>query len=117
EETHKNPLKCYGIWDHAPGSLIVVEASGIITNMDNEPLNFTLGRHLGKVNKGFVIAHAKIHRQVLEAVQKSSLGWIKRTIGPIYTYPSTDSTDSADDRNINYSHLYPPEFLRSLKIS
>ncbi|CAG8777325.1 7906_t:CDS:2, partial [Dentiscutata erythropus] len=58
------------IWNHAPGYLLVVEAGGIITNMDNEPLNFTLGRTLGKVNKGFVITHAKIHGQVLEAVQK-----------------------------------------------
>ncbi|CAG8592422.1 15350_t:CDS:2 [Gigaspora margarita] len=58
------------IWDHAPGSLLIAETGGIVTNMDGEPLNFTLGRTFGKPNKGFVIAHSNIHGQVLEAVQK-----------------------------------------------
>ncbi|CAG8804280.1 19052_t:CDS:2, partial [Racocetra fulgida] len=36
------------IWDHAPGSLLVTEAGGTVTNIDNEPLDFSLGRTLGK---------------------------------------------------------------------
>ncbi|CAG8752541.1 2375_t:CDS:2, partial [Dentiscutata heterogama] len=55
------------IWDHAPGSLLVTEAGGIVTNIDNEPLDFSLGRTLGKVNKGFVVTSSKIHEQVIDA--------------------------------------------------
>ncbi|CAG8796179.1 9282_t:CDS:2, partial [Dentiscutata erythropus] len=55
------------IWDHAPGSLLVAEAGGIVTNIDNEPLDFSLGRTLGKVNKGFVVTSSKIHEQVIDA--------------------------------------------------
>ncbi|CAG8587289.1 7107_t:CDS:2, partial [Dentiscutata heterogama] len=37
--------------------------------------------------------------------------------GDIHTYLSTDSIDSQEDDDIRQSHLYPPEFPRSLNIS
>ncbi|CAG8641960.1 22698_t:CDS:2 [Cetraspora pellucida] len=57
------------IWDHAPGFLVVKEAGGIITDIHNKPLDFSLGRTL-KANKGIVVTHSKIHGQVIDAVQK-----------------------------------------------
>ncbi|CAG8514508.1 3590_t:CDS:2 [Cetraspora pellucida] len=57
------------IWDHAPGYLVVKEAGGIVTDIYNKPLDFSLGRTL-KANKGIVVMHSKIHGQVIDAVQK-----------------------------------------------
>ena len=34
------------IWDHAAGSLIVIEAGGIVTDYSSLPLNFSFGKHL-----------------------------------------------------------------------
>ncbi|KAI0260594.1 hypothetical protein BC834DRAFT_831530 [Gloeopeniophorella convolvens] len=56
------------IWDHAPGSLLVEEAGGVITDSRGSPLDFGLGRTLGE-NFGVVAAHKDIHGQVIEAVQ------------------------------------------------
>ncbi|CAG8731810.1 16046_t:CDS:2, partial [Racocetra fulgida] len=57
------------IWDHAPGYLVVKEAGGIVSDIHNKPLDFSLGRTL-KANKGIVVTHPKIHGQVIDAVQK-----------------------------------------------
>ncbi|KAF0561843.1 3,5-bisphosphate nucleotidase [Gigaspora margarita] len=58
------------IWDHAPGYLLVKEAGGIVADMDNKPLDFTLGRQL-KTNRRIVVAGPKIHEQVVCAVQQT----------------------------------------------
>ncbi|KAI0791243.1 3',5'-bisphosphate nucleotidase [Abortiporus biennis] len=58
------------IWDHAPGSVLVEEAGGVITDSRGEPLNFGLGRTLGE-NFGVVAAGKAVHSRVLEAVQKA----------------------------------------------
>ncbi|KAG0231416.1 hypothetical protein BGW42_000243 [Actinomortierella wolfii] len=58
------------IWDHASGSLLVAEAGGIVSDVRGNPLDFSQGRTL-KNNSGVVAAHAKIHSQVIEAVQQT----------------------------------------------
>jgi len=58
------------IWDHAPGSLLVEEAGGIITNSLGKPLDFGLGRTLGE-NFGIIGAGKEVHAEVLDAVQKA----------------------------------------------
>ncbi|KAI0338448.1 3(2),5-bisphosphate nucleotidase HAL2 [Trametopsis cervina] len=58
------------IWDHAPGSVLVEEAGGVITDSRGEPLDFGLGRTLGE-NYGFVAAGKEVHSRVLEAVKKA----------------------------------------------
>ncbi|KAF8628180.1 hypothetical protein AX15_004061 [Amanita polypyramis BW_CC] len=56
------------IWDHAPGSLIVEEAGGVVTDSRGLPLNFGLGRTLGE-NHGVIAAGKGVHSRVLAAVQ------------------------------------------------
>ncbi|KAF8224906.1 3(2),5-bisphosphate nucleotidase HAL2 [Tricholoma matsutake] len=58
------------IWDHAPGSILVEEAGGIVTDSRGEPLDFGLGRTLGE-NYGVVAAGKAVHVSVLEAVQRA----------------------------------------------
>ncbi|EKM51460.1 uncharacterized protein PHACADRAFT_103291 [Phanerochaete carnosa HHB-10118-sp] len=58
------------IWDHAPGSVLIEEAGGVITDSRGLPLDFSLGRTLGE-NFGVVAAGKAVHTQVLEAVKKA----------------------------------------------
>lgn len=58
------------IWDHAPGSLLVEEAGGIITDVRGSPLNFGLGRELQE-NHGVVAAGKDVHGKVLVAVKQA----------------------------------------------
>ena len=53
--------------DHAPGSLLVEEAGGVISDYRGRPLDFGLGRTLGE-NFGVVAARGEVHAQVIEAV-------------------------------------------------
>jgi 3'(2'), 5'-bisphosphate nucleotidase len=57
------------IWDHASGFILVQEAGGKISDINSEPLDFSLGRTL-KANKGVVVAHPKIHSKIIEACNK-----------------------------------------------
>ncbi|RIB03405.1 3',5'-bisphosphate nucleotidase [Gigaspora rosea] len=57
------------IWDHAAGCILIKEAGGVVSDIYNKPLDFSLGRTL-KTNKGVVVAHSKIHGQVIDAVQQ-----------------------------------------------
>ncbi|KAF7307488.1 3'(2'),5'-bisphosphate nucleotidase [Mycena indigotica] len=59
------------IWDHAPGSLLVEEAGGIVTDSRGERLDFGLGRTLGE-NFGVVAAGGEVHPAVLKAVQQAN---------------------------------------------
>ena len=60
---------CYVLaQDHAPGSLLVEEAGGVITDSRGRPLDFGVGRTLG-TNFGVVAARKEVHAQVIEAVQ------------------------------------------------
>ncbi|KAM0756610.1 3(2),5-bisphosphate nucleotidase HAL2 [Meredithblackwellia eburnea MCA 4105] len=58
------------IWDHSSGSLLVAEAGGLVSDMNGNPLDFSLGRTL-KGNKGVVAAHKDVHAKVIEAVKKA----------------------------------------------
>jgi len=58
------------IWDHAPGSLLVEEAGGVITDAHGQPLNFGLGREL-RENHGVVVAGKTAHGKVLAAVKQA----------------------------------------------
>ncbi|KAF9449359.1 3(2),5-bisphosphate nucleotidase HAL2 [Macrolepiota fuliginosa MF-IS2] len=59
------------IWDHAPGTLLVEEAGGIVTNSKGGPLNFGLGRTLGK-NSGILACGSWVYPKVLDAVRVAS---------------------------------------------
>ncbi|KAI0288768.1 hypothetical protein BC826DRAFT_1107507 [Russula brevipes] len=56
------------IWDHAPGSLLVEEAGGVVSDSHGLPLDFGLGRTLS-TNYGVVAAGKEVHGQVIAAVQ------------------------------------------------
>jgi len=56
------------IWDHAAGDLIVREAGGMVTDVQGNRLDFSVGRTLAK-NKGVVAAPRDKHPQVVEAVK------------------------------------------------
>ena len=56
------------IWDHAAGTLLVLEAGGKVTDSNGKTLDFSRGRTL-KLNKGVVAAAKNIHTQVLDAVR------------------------------------------------
>ncbi|KAI0808323.1 3',5'-bisphosphate nucleotidase [Fomes fomentarius] len=58
------------IWDHAPGSVLVEEAGGVISDGRGQPLDFGLGRTLGE-NFGVVAAGKDVHAKVVEAVKKA----------------------------------------------
>ena len=58
--------------DHAPGSLLVTEAGGTITDSRGELLNFGLGRDLGE-NFGIVAAGKSVHDDVLAAIKLARL--------------------------------------------
>lgn len=56
------------IWDHAAGWLIVTEAGGRVTDMDDRPIDFAAGRQLER-NRGVVAtSDAAVHEAVLRAV-------------------------------------------------
>ncbi|KAJ7361184.1 hypothetical protein DFH08DRAFT_921308 [Mycena albidolilacea] len=59
------------IWDHAPGSLLVSEAGGRVTDSRGTELDFGLGRTLGE-NFGVVAAGREVHGRVLAAVQEAT---------------------------------------------
>ncbi|ELU38743.1 3',5'-bisphosphate nucleotidase [Rhizoctonia solani AG-1 IA] len=57
------------IWDHAPGSLLIEEAGGTITDSLGQSLHFGSGRTLGE-NNGIVAAGKELHPKVIEAIRK-----------------------------------------------
>jgi 3'-phosphoadenosine 5'-phosphosulfate (PAPS) 3'-phosphatase len=56
--------------DHAPGSLLVTEAGGTITDSRGELLDFGLGRDLGE-NFGVIAAGKDVHDEVLATVKQA----------------------------------------------
>ncbi|OAX39699.1 3,5-bisphosphate nucleotidase HAL2 [Rhizopogon vinicolor AM-OR11-026] len=61
------------IWDHAPGSILVEEAGGKITNSEGAPLQFGLGRGMGE-NRGFVATIDEgLHGRVVSAIKRAQL--------------------------------------------
>ncbi|KAL9713182.1 3'(2'),5'-bisphosphate nucleotidase [Leucoagaricus gongylophorus] len=56
------------IWDHAPGTLLVEEAGGIVTDSKGNPLDFGRGRTLGK-NNGIVACSEFLHRKAMNSIR------------------------------------------------
>ncbi|MDJ0508500.1 MAG: 3'(2'),5'-bisphosphate nucleotidase [Crocosphaera sp.] len=57
------------IWDHAPGVIIVEEAGGKVTDLNGQPLDFSLGAKLSN-NCGVLASNGVIHEQVLAAIKQ-----------------------------------------------
>ena len=55
------------IWDHAAGYRVIVEAGGMVTDIDGRELDFTRGCTLGQ--PGIVATNGRIHGAVVEAVR------------------------------------------------
>ncbi|HWB20568.1 MAG TPA: 3'(2'),5'-bisphosphate nucleotidase [Phycisphaerales bacterium] len=55
------------IWDHAAGMLIAHEAGCVVTDISNQPLDFSHGRLLSK-NSGIVCAAPDIHPRLIGAI-------------------------------------------------
>jgi 3'(2'), 5'-bisphosphate nucleotidase len=59
------------VWDQAPGSLLIEEAGGRITDLAGTPLDFTTGRHLLR-NTGMLASNGLLHTAALEAIRRVS---------------------------------------------
>ena len=61
------------VWDHAPGSLLLTEAGGVVSDASGQPLDFSLGRELSK-NAGIVgAATPQLHSATLNALKALAL--------------------------------------------
>jgi 3'(2'), 5'-bisphosphate nucleotidase len=56
------------IWDHGPGTIIVEEAGGRVTDMFGDPLDFSDGIVMGG-NQGIVAGNAYMHEAALAAIK------------------------------------------------
>ncbi len=57
------------IWDHAAGALIVEVAGGKVTDINGQPLDFSVGRKLVK-NQGVVVTNGAFHDQIISQIKK-----------------------------------------------
>lgn len=57
------------IWDHAAGSIVVMEAGGSVTDFQGAPLDFSRGRTLENYG-GILATNGHIHEKVLYGIQK-----------------------------------------------
>ncbi len=57
------------IWDHAAGSIIMEEAGGKVTDLDGNPLDFTVGNRLKK-NRGILATNGPLHNPLLKAIHQ-----------------------------------------------
>lgn len=55
------------IWDHAAGALIVEEAGGRVTDLDGQPLDFSVGVELA-ANRGIVAGVISAHAEAIRAL-------------------------------------------------
>lgn len=58
------------IWDHGAGALIVMEAGGVVTDLDGKPFDFSQGRSLA-ANRGVIAAVPALHAGVVEAISQA----------------------------------------------
>lgn len=54
-------------WDHAAGCIIVKEAGGEVSDVQGQPLDFSLGRTLRR-NRGVVATNGRLHARVITAI-------------------------------------------------
>jgi 3'(2'), 5'-bisphosphate nucleotidase len=59
------------VWDQAPGSLLIEEAGGRVTDLAGEPLDFRTGRRLFR-NIGLLASNGVLHAATLEAIRRAS---------------------------------------------
>ncbi|MBE9009245.1 inositol monophosphatase family protein [Pseudanabaenaceae cyanobacterium LEGE 13415] len=68
----QNPNYRENIWDHAVGAIIVEEAGGCVTDMNGQPLNFSIDPQLIE-NRGIVASNGMIHEAVLRAITQTNI--------------------------------------------
>ncbi len=56
------------IWDQAAGSIVITEAGGRISDLDGQPLNFSLGRTLAN-NRGILATNGPLHDTLLAGLK------------------------------------------------
>jgi 3'(2'), 5'-bisphosphate nucleotidase len=57
------------VWDQAPGSLLIEEAGGRITDLAGRPLDFKTGRRL-RHNTGMLASNGLLHAAALEGIRR-----------------------------------------------
>jgi 3'(2'), 5'-bisphosphate nucleotidase len=57
------------IWDQAPGTVVVTEAGGRVTDLDGRELDFTTGRQLLQ-NRGVLASNGLLHKTLLAELRK-----------------------------------------------
>jgi 3'(2'), 5'-bisphosphate nucleotidase len=67
---YKKPSRAGKIWDHAGAMLLFEEVGGIITDINGQAIDLTVGRTLSR-NHGFVAAPRHLHELVLKTVQQT----------------------------------------------
>ncbi len=67
----KNPNYETKIWDEAPGSILIEEAGGRVTDLAGKKLDFSAGYTLAH-NRGLLASNGYLHEQALEAFKKIS---------------------------------------------
>lgn len=61
------------VWDHAPGTLLVLEAGGVVTDANGGQLDFGKGSRLSPANgDGIVVGNPTMHSRVLSTVLELS---------------------------------------------
>jgi len=60
------------IWDHAAGAFLVEAAGGTVSDIEGQPLDFSLGRTL-KGNKGVVASNGHFHQTVIDAIRNTDI--------------------------------------------
>ena len=61
------------IWDQAAGSIVITEAGGRISDLDGQPLNFSLGRTLAN-NRGILATNGPLHDTLLAGLKAMEAG-------------------------------------------
>ena len=61
------------VWDHAPGSLLVDEAGGVVSDVHGRALDFSRGQRL-RSNEGLIVSDGKFHQEVLDATAAALRG-------------------------------------------
>jgi 3'(2'), 5'-bisphosphate nucleotidase len=57
------------IWDHAAGSHFVREAGGRVTDLQDNELDFSLGRYLPEGVRGVLSSNGILHRKFLDGIK------------------------------------------------
>ena len=61
------------IWDHAPGSLLVAEAGGVVSDVNGAALDFRHGQRLTN-NVGIIASNGTAHAAILAALRETLPG-------------------------------------------